>query len=83
VILWDVSSALEIGDPIPVSGVPAVAFARTGDRQLFVAGDGLARWDMRPDAWARIACTIAGGRSFSAIEQDRYGVTTSDAGCPR
>jgi WD40 repeat protein len=83
VILWDVASGLEIGDPIGVPAVPAVAFARSGDRQLFVSVDGLARWDMRPDAWARIACTIAGDRRFSAIEQDHYGVDRSaDAGCP-
>jgi WD40 repeat protein len=83
VILWDVKSGLEIGDPIQVVGVPAVAFAPNRDRQLFVSLDGLARWDMRPDAWARIACTITGDRPFSAIEQERYGVPASaDAACP-
>jgi hypothetical protein len=84
VILWDVASGLEIGDPIAVSGEPAVSFRRTGDRQLFVSVDGLARWDMRPDAWAGIACTITAGRPFSSIEQDRFNVTSStDTGCPQ
>jgi WD40 repeat protein len=81
VMLWDVASGLEIGDPIGVSGVPAVAFAATGDRKLYVTVDGLARWDMRPESWAQTACSIVAGRTLTDIERQRY--LQGDTGCSR
>ena len=74
VILWNLDTGERIGDPIPVRREPAVAFTRQGDRQLFVSDDrsGLVRWEMRPEAWARIACDLIDGRTFSQAERDQY-----------
>jgi hypothetical protein len=58
-----------------------VAFAATGDRQLYVTVDGLARWDMRPESWAQTACTIVAGRTLTDIERQRY--LQGDTGCTR
>ena len=83
-ILWDVASGAGIGDPIAVSGLPAVAFDSISDRQLLVSVDGLARWDLRPESWAQISCAIASGRTFTEIELERYFRTDRpvDVGCP-
>ena len=74
IILWNLDTGERIGDPIPVRREPAVAFTRQGDRQLFVSDDrsGLVRWEMRPEAWARIACDLIEGRTFSQAERDQY-----------
>jgi WD40 repeat protein len=72
VIVWDVDSGTGIGDPIAVSGVPGVDFAVTTERKLLVTTDGLAEWDMWPEAWSRIACSIIGDRSFDGAESQRY-----------
>jgi WD40 repeat protein len=72
VLLWDLSSGEQVGDPIPTSVEPAIAYAPTEDRQLLVSVGGVSRWDMRPDGWTRIACEIVGGRTFVTTERDRF-----------
>ena len=71
-IVWDLDSGTGIGDPIAVSGVPGVDFAVTTERKLLVTTDGLAEWDMWPEAWSQIACSITGDRSFDLAESQRY-----------
>ena len=72
VILWDLERGAGIGDPIAVPGAPIVGFIATGDRQLLVGGDGLVRWDMRPETWAEIACSIVKGRALNDVERSLY-----------
>ncbi len=82
VILWNLDTGQRVGDPIPVVREPVLAFGQSGDRQLFVSDDrdGLVRWDMRPEAWARIACDLIGGRTFTLLERDQFlgGATPPD-----
>jgi WD40 repeat protein len=83
-ILWNLDSGEAVGDPIPLLREPAVAFARVGDRQLFVSDDrdGLVRWEMRPEAWAKAACQLLGDRTFTPAERGRYlGGSTPPARC--
>lgn len=83
VILWDAERGQPVGDPIAVSGAPLVSFL-PGDRQLIVAGDGIARWDMRPTAWVTLACSIVRDRALNQLEQQRFlqgGAPTTGA-CP-
>ena len=63
--LWDVASRQPIGTPLPgAANVNAVAaFTPDGDHvvAVFATGRGY-RWDVRPSAWERQACAIAGRR---------------------
>ena len=84
IILWELNTGERVGDAIPVLSEPAVAFSRSGDRRLFVSDDqgGVVLWDMRPEVWARIACGLIGGRTFTLAERDRYlGGATPPARC--
>lgn len=77
VIVWDLQRGEQIGEPILLSGSPAVTFsnggpAAEGRLELAVAAQGLALWPMRPQAWAEIACRILNGRAFSDAERQRY-----------
>ncbi len=72
VVLWDVASAAQVGDPIAVDGIPELDFAAGRDRELLVAGDGLGRWELRPEAWTALACRIIGTRTLGPEERQRY-----------
>ena len=80
VILWNLDTGERVGDPIPVVREPVLAFGRTGDRQLFLSDDlqGVRRWDMRPEAWAKVACDIIGGRRLEVLERLEF-LGTTDA----
>jgi len=88
VILWDLQRGERIGEPVQLSGLPAVAFTidQTSDwpgLQLEVAAAGLARWPMRPQAWAGIACRVIGGRTLDDVEKQQYlRGSTPAASCP-
>jgi WD40 repeat protein len=71
VILWQDGSQEPFSDPIGVAAQPSVAFDPAGDRQLYVAADGLAHWDMRESAWVNAACDLA-GRKLTRKESLRY-----------
>ena len=74
VILWDLDTKERVGDPIPVGREPVLAFGGTGDRQLSLSDDrgGLVLWDMRPEAWVRIACDVIGTRALTDLERQVY-----------
>jgi WD40 repeat protein len=68
--LFDLSTQEPIGAPLPGRANHAVAPQFTPDgAHLFVITDaGLGyRWDMRPSAWARHACAVA-GRTLTRTE---------------
>jgi WD40 repeat protein len=71
VILWQDGSEKPFGDPIGLTATPTVAFDPTGDRQLYVAADELAHWDMRDAAWVAAACRLA-DRDLTEKESARY-----------
>ena len=63
--LWDVATRRPIGTPLPAAeNVNAVAsFAPDGAHVYAVFADGRGyRWDVRPAAWERQACRVAGRR---------------------
>ena len=67
--LWDLASGRPIGATLSgASGNPiGAAFIRQG-KQLAVAYErGGVAWDVRPHAWARHACAVA-GRTFTRNE---------------
>jgi WD40 repeat protein len=74
VILWDLQRGEQIGEPVLLPAIPSIAFTTdpSGGAELEVAGRGLARWPMRPQAWASIACQILNGRTLTAAERQRF-----------
>jgi WD40 repeat protein len=70
--LFDLRTQQPLGAPLP--GVPdqaiAPQFTPDGDHLLTITNAGLAyRWDVRPSAWARHACAVA-GRALTRQEWD-------------
>ena len=71
--LWDLASRQPIGTPLPgPENINAVAFfAPDGAHVFAVFRDGSGyRWDVRPPAWERMACKIAGRRLTPAEWHD-------------
>ncbi len=63
VVLWDLTSRRPIGSPLTVATdlYIAAGFAPDGDSVIAVPHSGDAvRWDVRPSAWERHACLVAG-----------------------
>jgi len=62
--LWDLASRRAIGKALPGPDLAAVAtFTRDGQYVVAVFADGRGyRWDVRPSAWSRQACAVAGRR---------------------
>jgi DNA-binding SARP family transcriptional activator/WD40 repeat protein len=63
--LWDAATRTPIGTPLPgAEKVNAVAaFAERGSAVVAVFANGRGyRWDVRPSAWERQACAVAGRR---------------------
>jgi hypothetical protein len=65
--LWNAQTGAFVGS-VPVTGQVAVGFTHD-DQALVIAGlDGAVRvWELRPEAWIRTACTIA-GRDLTTAE---------------
>jgi WD40 repeat protein len=71
--LWDLASHRPIGTPLPgPKDVNAVArFAPDGDELFTVFANGRGyRWNVRPSAWKRHACLVAGRRLTRAEWRD-------------
>jgi WD40 repeat protein len=72
VVLWDVDARAPLGSPLTVDANRWVSAAFTPDgSHLFAVSDrgrGV-RFDVRPEAWTRHACRVA-GREFTARELD-------------
>jgi WD40 repeat protein len=61
--IWDLASGRPVGTPLPgVPGAPArAAFVADGTGLVTLGRDGSGNlWDLRPEAWARRACAVAG-----------------------
>ena len=61
--LWDLSSRSRVGGALPgVAGTDVrTAFVDGGNRLVTLGGNGPGHvWDVRPQSWARRACSIAG-----------------------
>ena len=71
-MLWDVDTRTPVGSPLTVDANAWVSAAFTPDgSHLFAVSDqgrGV-RFDVRPEAWKRHACRVA-GREFTASELD-------------
>ena len=70
VLLWDVGTQRTIGAPLTIEPDTylAAAFTPHGAQLLVVPHQGRGvRWDVRPEAWKRHACLVA-GREFTARE---------------
>jgi WD40 repeat protein len=68
--LWDLPSGRAIGTPLPgpAGQTASVRFLRSGAALLALYGGGRGFvWDLRPSAWAREACAVA-GRTLSRAE---------------
>jgi WD40 repeat protein len=72
IILWDVDSRQQIGNPLIVNGnsVDKVSFSPDGTI-LATAGGGIILWDMDPEAWAESNCQRA-GRNLTRAEWAKY-----------
>jgi WD40 repeat protein len=71
--LWDLSTQRPIGGPLPgPKNVNVVArFASDGNHVFAVYADGRGyRWDVRPSAWKRHACAVAGRQLTRAEWRD-------------
>jgi DNA-binding SARP family transcriptional activator/WD40 repeat protein len=71
--LWDLASGRAIGTPLP--GLPvqraSAAFVDGGTHLVTVSDDGHGYlWDLRPQAWERRACAVAGRALTRAEWQD-------------
>ena len=70
VVLWDVETRTPIGSPLTVESNAWVSAAFTPDGSHLLAvsdqGHGV-RFDVRPEAWKRHACRVA-GREFTGRE---------------
>ena len=70
VLLWDVASHRSIGSRLTIApdAYVAATFARDGSHLFAVPDSGRGvRWDVRPAAWERHACLVA-GRELTARE---------------
>jgi WD40 repeat protein len=71
IFIWNLDVKTQVGDPIDAHA-QAAAFSLESDRQLYVAGDGLDRWDMRSEMWPKMACDLLGSRTLVAVERERF-----------
>jgi hypothetical protein len=70
--LYDVATGEQIGDPLP-GPIPAIVALSPSDDVSGTTSDGaLLRWDLRTGSLLRVACRLAGARSFTAAEQSKY-----------
>jgi WD40 repeat protein len=84
--LWEMPAGRPIGADLVGGRVPYTnrtvsiehfahsrpAFSRDGSHLATAGADGAAAlWDLRPDAWLRAACTVA-GRDLTAAEWDEH-----------
>lgn len=72
--LVDVAARVLIGGPIPLPGpVDGIAVRPDGAELAVDSGDGVTLWDLHPEAWAQVACRLAGRRLTEAEWRDHIG----------
>jgi WD40 repeat protein len=86
--LWDLATGDPVGEPLATWGspLPTLGLAFSPDGTRLATGDfggNVLLWDIRPDAWARKACALAGGNlTRSEWNQSLPGISYR-ATCPR
>jgi hypothetical protein len=72
--LWDLTTLQPIGEPLPLSPSTGGYISRDAEGTTAVIGtvDGaVVLWNVDPDQWESLACTIA-GRNLTRAEWDQY-----------